>query len=225
MLFPFCARAARLQKCKAEIRTECFVYKLDSDAKKITKVHYYDKDLKSHEVRAKIFVVAGQAIESSRLLLNSKNKVFPNGMANNNGQVGKNLIFSAGGSGQGRFHKDDLNEEQFSELMQRGLFFNRSLQDWYEYEDSDKKYKGGTIDFLFEHANVISRASREFTNDKGELIWGKELQEKIQKTLTNSKILTFEVFNDWLPTDECFVSVDEKAKDKFAMPVDRKSVV
>jgi len=51
------------------------------------------------------------------------------------------------------------------------------------------------------------------------LIWGEELQNNIHKKLTQSKVLTFEVFNDWLPTDECFVSVDSKVKDKFGMPV------
>jgi len=213
------ARAALLQKCNAEVITEAFVYKLDSDASKITKVHYYDKELKSHEVTAKVFVLAAQAIETSRLLLNSKNEFFPRGMANNNSEVGKNLLFSAGGSGEGRFRFEDLDEAKQKELMQTGLFFNRSLQDWYEFQDDGLKYKGGTIDFLFEHANIISRASREFYNEEGKLIWGEELQDKIHKKLTTSRVLRFEVFNDWLPTDECFVSVDEKTKDTFGMPV------
>jgi choline dehydrogenase-like flavoprotein len=213
------ARAALLQKCDVKIISEAFVYKLESDAKKITKAHYYDKDLQSHEITAKIFVLAAQAIESSRLLLNSKNRFFPNGLANNNGQVGKNLIFSAGGGGQGRFYKEDLSEEKFEELMQAGLFFNRSLQDWYEFEKDDKQFKGGTIDFLFEHANVISKAIREIEDAQGKLIWGKDLQEKIYTKLTGSRVLTFEVFNDWLPTDDCFVSVEAQTKDKFGMPV------
>ncbi|EQB40493.1 hypothetical protein M947_01460 [Sulfurimonas hongkongensis] len=213
------ARAALLQKCSATIITEAFVYKLESDDKKVTKAHYYDKNRVSHIVEAKIFVVAAQAIESSRLLLNSKNKFFPNGLANNSGQVGKNLIFSAGGVGSGRFNFETLSQKQQKELMQVGLFFNRSLQDWYEYDENGKKYKGGTIDFLFEHANIISRATREFYNDNGELIWGEKLSDKIHKRLTNSRVLTFEVFNDWLPSNYCFVSVDDKLKDKFDMPV------
>ena len=213
------ARAALLQKCSAKIITEAFVYKLDSNDKKVTHAHYYDRDKTSHVISAKIFVLAAQAIESSRLLLNSKNKNFPNGLANNSGQVGKNLIFSAGGAGEGRFTFENLSEEQQKELIQAGLFINRSLQDWYDYEDDGKKYKGGTIDFLFEHANIISRAKREFYNDEGKLIWGEELQKKIYKTLTTSRVLTFEVFNDWLPTDYCFVSVDAEVKDKFNMPV------
>lgn len=213
------ARAALLQKCDAEIITDAFVYRLDSDNSKVTRAHYYDKELKSHTVEAKIFVVAAQAIETSRLLLNSKNIHFPHGIANNSGQVGKNLIFSAGGIGEGRFRFESLTPEQQKELMQPGLFFNRSMQEWYEYEYRDKKYKGGTIDFLFEHANIISRATRELYDSNGNLVWGEKLLKKMHKNLTTSRVLTFEVFNDWLPTDHCNVSVDDKVKDKHGVNV------
>ena len=213
------ARAALLQKCNAKIITQAFVYKLDSDEKKIIKAHYYDKDLNSHVVNAKIFVLAAQAVESSRLLLNSKNSFFPNGMANNSSQVGKNLIFSAGGVGEGRFLFEDLDKEEQSSLMQRGLFFNRTLQDLYEYKDGEKRVKGGTIDFLFEHQNIIPRITREFYDDNGNILWGDELAKKIHKRLSASRVLTFEVFCDWLPTDECYVSVDEDVKDKYGVAV------
>jgi len=212
------ARAALLQRCKAKIITEAFVYRLESDATKITSAHYYDKEGISHAITAKIFVLAAQAIESSRLLLNSKNRYFKNGIANNSNQVGKNLIFSSGGAGEGRFYHEHLTPQEQKDLMQPGLFFNRSLQDWYEYEEGGKKYKGGTIDFLFEHANIISRARRELYKD-GKLIWGEALAKKMYQSLTTSRVLTFEVFNDWLPTDGCFVSVDSEVKDKFHMPV------
>jgi choline dehydrogenase-like flavoprotein len=213
------ARAALLQKCSATIIPEAFVYELISDAKKVTQALYYDKDKKSHSIEAKIFVVAAQAIETSRFLLNSKNRYFPNGLANNHSQVGKNLIFSAGGSGQGRFEFEDLSKEQQKILMQPGVFFNRNLQQWYAYETEDKKQKGGTIDFLFEHQNIISRAMREVYDDNGNILWGKTLEEKIKKRLTTSRVVSFEVFNDWLPTDDCFVSIDENAKDKYGVNV------
>lgn len=213
------ARAALLQKCDAEIISDAFVYKLESDEAKITKANYYDRDKNSHVVEAAIFVLAAQAIESSRLLLNSKNKHFPNGLANNSGQVGKNLIFSAGGSGEGRIRFEGLSLKQQEELMQGGVFFNRSLQDWYEYEEKEKKHKGGTIDFLFEHANIISRANREMYDENGSLVWGEELQKKMHKNLTASRVLTFEVFNDWLPTDYCNVTIDDMVKDKYGVNV------
>jgi choline dehydrogenase-like flavoprotein len=213
------ARAALLQKCEAKIITDAFVYKLDSSEDRVTKAYYYTKLGFAHSVEAKIFVLSAQAIESSRLLLNSKNKFFPQGLANSSGEVGKNLIFSAGGSGTGRFIFENLTKEKQDELMQVGLFFNRSLQDWYDYEDDETKYKGGTIDFLFEHQNIISRVQREMYDDNGKLLWGDALADKIHKRITTSRVLTFEVFNDWLPTDKCFVGVDESVKDKYGVPV------
>ncbi|MBA1438497.1 MAG: GMC family oxidoreductase [Epsilonproteobacteria bacterium] len=213
------ARAALLQKSPTKIITDAFVYKLESNGKKITRAYYKNSFGISKVVNARIFVVAAQAIETSRLLLNSKDRYFPNGMANSSGQVGKNLIFSAGGSGSGRFVFEKLTPQQQQELMEVGVFFNRSLQQWYEYEDGDKQYKGGTIDFLFEHQNIISRANKEIYSDDGSLVWGEALMEKVHKRITQSRVLTFEVFNDWLPTDKCFVSIDENVKDKFGTPV------
>lgn len=213
------ARAALLQKCKAKVIADAFVYKLDSKDGKVVKAHYYTKHRIPYVINAKIFVLAAQAIESSRLLLNSKNKEFPNGLANSSGELGKNLIFSAGGSGSGRFIFEKLTKEQQEALMQPGLFFNRSLQDWYDYADGCRIYKGGTIDFLFEHQNLISRVSRELYDEDGNLLWGDKLADKIHKTLTTSRVLTFEVFNDWLPTDNCNVAVDEEESDKWGIPV------
>ncbi len=212
-------RAALLQKCKAQIVTDAFVYKLESNDKQVTRAYYYTKKGIRHSVQAKIFVLSAQAIESSRLLLNSKNRYFPDGLANSSGELGKNLIFSAGGSGSGRFVFEKLTLKQQKELMEVGVFFNRSLQDWYEYKEEDKRYKGGTIDFLFEHQNIISRVMREVYDEEGNLLWGDALKDKLYKRLTTSRMLTFEVFNDWLPTDKCFVSVDEKVKDKYGVPV------
>ncbi len=209
-------KAVKTGNCK--IISDAFVYMLNTDTL-VNEALYYDKEGNVHSIKAKIFVVAAQAIESSRLLLNSKSKKFPNGLANNSGQVGKNLIFSAGGSGQGRFEMKELDAQKRSGLLTRGVFVNRSLQDWYDYKADGKRIKGGTIDFLYEHANPISRALRELYDDEGNLVWGKALQVKLQHAFKESRVFTFEVFNDWLPTDKCFVSIDESVKDKWRVPV------
>ena len=80
-------------------------------------------------------------------------------------------------------------------------------------------FKGGTIDFLYEHANPTARALRELYDESGNLVWGKGLQQKLRHAFTRSRIFTFEVFNDWLPTDKCFVGIDESVRDKWGMPV------
>jgi choline dehydrogenase-like flavoprotein len=219
------ARASLLQPAlktgNLTILTHAFVKKLEERDSKVTKAIYVDTHTqkehmqKEYTIEADIFVVACQAVETSRLLLNSKSKNFPTGLANNSNQVGKNLLFSAGGVGTGQFDADIM---PLNELMVEGLFVNRSLCDWYEIEDKKSKIKGGIIDFLFEHANPISKASKQkWSSDK--LLWGKELQDKIFKKFTTTKQLNFEVFNDWLPTDNCFVSVDEKYRDIYGVPV------
>jgi len=213
------ARAALLQKCSAKIITDAFVYKLETEESQVTKAYYYTKYGIKHTINAKTFILAAQAIESSRLLLNSKSKEYPNGLANSSGEVGKNLIFSAGGVGSGRFIFERLTEAQQKELMAPGLFFNRSLQESYDYDDGCRKYKGGTVDFLFEHPNIISRATRELYDENGSILWGEKLTKKIHERVTTSRLLTFEIFNDWLPTDNCNVSIDESAKDKYGIPV------
>lgn len=192
------------------IRSRSFVYRLESDKKNVKKAHYFLDD-KTYEAKAKVFVVAAQAVESARLLLNSKNKFFPNGLANNSNQVGKNMVFSGGGVGGATFDGSVLSKD---ELFVQGLFVNRALVDWY----FTKSFKGGVVDFLFEHANPIRKANTATTNDNGELLVGKALQKSIYERF-QKRILTFEVFNDWLPNDDCFVSVSDKYKDKYGVPV------
>ena len=175
-------------------------------------------------IEGKMFVVAAQAHESARLLLNSANKYHPNGLANSSGELGKNLLFSGGGSGQGELHKESLKEIKFDELMTTGLFVNRSILDWYFVDHWwDGKFKGGSVEFMFEHQNIITRARKNNYKD-GQLLWGTELGERVVKRMTEQKSIRFEIFNDWLPHDDCFVSLDPTHKDKYGMPVGKLRV-
>ncbi|MCP4984666.1 MAG: GMC family oxidoreductase [Colwellia sp.] len=212
------------------IKANAKVYKIASDKNgEITGVHYYDKLGRKKSVTAKIYVVACQAVETSRLLLASKGEKFPQGLTNNNGQVGKNLLFSGGGTGQGDFNYADLSEQKVRELKQVGPFINRALQDWYQIDDKSftganakGHAKGGTIDFLF-HQNPIARArGTQWGEDESgneQLLWGEALKQSLKNEFTTYKTLRFEVFNDWLPTDDCFVSLDEEVTDQWGDPV------
>ncbi|HHO65986.1 MAG TPA: GMC family oxidoreductase [Epsilonproteobacteria bacterium] len=174
---------------------------------------------KEKTIHGRLFIVAAQAHESARLLLNSANKYHPNGLANSSGELGKNLIFSGGGSGQGELHKESLKEISFDALMQPGYFINRSILDWYFIDDWwHGKFKGGSVEWMFEHQNIISRARKNNYED-GRLVWGKALGERVVERFTNQKSIRFEIFNDWLPNDNCYVTIDSKHKDKYGMPV------
>lgn len=214
------SRAALLHKAlktgNLTIKAQSHVKRLLCTNKEIKAAQYVDAQGKTHKIQAKLFVLAAQAIESSRLLLNSANKEFPDGLANNSGQVGKNLIFSAGGSGAGTFDYDNFTLAEIETLKTVGPFVNRSLQDWYEVKHEGKDLKGGTVDFLFEHANPVSRA-KSVLNE--EMVWGDALKRKLLKRFKEQRILSFEVFCDWLPTDNTYVSLDETHKDQWGMPV------
>ena len=65
-------------------------------------VSYIDKATKTEQrVYAKAVVVAASACESARLLLNSKSALFPDGLGNSTGNVGKYLTDSVGSDGWG----------------------------------------------------------------------------------------------------------------------------
>lgn len=175
---------------------------------------------KEKKIYAKLFIVAAQAHESVRLLLNSANGYHPKGLANSSGELGKNLIFSAGGSGQGELHADNLKEITFDALMQRGLFVNRSVLDWYFIDDWwSGRFKGGSVEFMFEHQNIISRARKHTEDKEGKMLWGDALAKRLLKRFRQTKSIRFEIFTDWLPHDDCFISVDPDHKDKHGMPV------
>ena len=179
---------------------------------------------KEKRIEGKMFVVAAQAHESSRLLLNSANTLHPIGLGNSSGELGKNLIFSGGGSGQGELHKESLKEISFKELMTTGLFVNRTVLDWYFVDHWwDGKFKGGSVEFMFEHQNIITRARKD-NYEEGKLVWGADLGDRVVKRLTEQKSIRFEIFNDWLPNDDCFVSLDPTHKDKYGMPVGKLRV-
>ena len=222
------ARAALLDRAQAtghcEIRPLAKVYKLVSDAKgRVVAADYFDADGKTRRVTAKIFVVACQAIETSRLLLSSTGPRHVNGLANNRGQVGRNLLFSAGGSGSGDFVYAGMSDGQADALKVRGPFVNRGVQDWYYIDDKafGGRAKGGTVDFLLRHPNPIARAMSVKWDDDERLLWGRPLQKKLKSLFTASQTLRYEIFCDWLPTDNCFVSLDAGVRDKWQSPVAR----
>lgn len=66
-------------------------------------VLYIDRDGKEHFQRARAIIVAGYAIETPRLLLNSACRGHEHGLANSSGTLGKYLMAQAGNVIAGRF--------------------------------------------------------------------------------------------------------------------------
>lgn len=215
-------RAVATGNC--EVRPRSHVYRIETGADgRATGVRYYDEDGQAQRVDARVFVVACQAIESSRLLLLSSGPRHPNGLGNSHGQVGRNLIFSAGATGAGHVLLKDYDEETARRIKLLGPFVNRGLQDFYFVDDPalGGRAKGGTIDFVGNSPSFIHRAMPERRDRNGELVWGREFKRRLESVFWNNRVLRFEVFCDWLPNDDCHVALDADVKDKWGLPVSR----
>jgi choline dehydrogenase-like flavoprotein len=89
-----------------EVRSDAQVLKIEHDASgKVTGVLYGDEAGNVHRQKARIVAVAGNSIESPRLLLNSASPMFPDGLANSSGQVGRNYMRHTTGSVYATFEK------------------------------------------------------------------------------------------------------------------------
>ena len=218
--------AVKTKNC--QVITYAKAYHINTDHKgNAVSVDYFDKHGSSHQIRAKIFSVACYSIESSRLLLSSTGAKHPHGIGNRYGQIGKNLHCCAGGTGHGIFDLSQFSPEQAAELKVRGPFFNRALQDWYFIDDKSafsKRVKGGTIDFVFDPPSPTSDANSLKWDENDNLVWGSALKSRLKSHFTQSRDFKFEVFCDWLPTDNCHVSLDGSEKDKWGSAVARVKV-
>src|SRR5690242_447120 len=100
VLLPPAMKTGRLTLITGAMAREILVGK-DGKAEGVS---YIDKATRSEKrINARAVVVAASACESARLLLNSKSSLFPTGIANSSGAVGRYLTDSVGSSGFGYF--------------------------------------------------------------------------------------------------------------------------
>lgn len=87
-----------------ELRPDSHVTRIEHDDKgKVNAVVYFDKDGKEQRQKARIVAVAGNSIETPRLLLLSASSLFKDGLANSSGQVGRNYMRHMTGTVYGMF--------------------------------------------------------------------------------------------------------------------------
>ena len=124
---------------KAEIRSECMALRIEHDREgRVNAVVYADTKGKVQRQKARIVCVAGNAIETPRLLLNSASSKYPDGLANSSGQVGRNYLHHITGFVFGIFGKPVH--------MYRGTTIASVVQD----ESVHKPSRGFSGGYLFE---------------------------------------------------------------------------
>lgn len=107
----------------------------------VSGVKFFDEENTLKFASAKIVVLAASGVGTPRLLLNSKSDFWPNGLANNSGLVGRNLMLHPLGYVEGHF-KQDLES---SHGPQGCCILS---QEFYETSENSDAMRGFTIQVL-----------------------------------------------------------------------------
>ncbi|WP_342628218.1 GMC family oxidoreductase [Nguyenibacter vanlangensis] len=81
----------------AVVLDQAVAYRIDTDeTNRVTAIHWYDAQRRSHKASGRTFVLACNGIETPRLLLLAANERNPAGIANSSDQVGRNMMDHSG---------------------------------------------------------------------------------------------------------------------------------
>lgn len=191
-----------------EIRSECAVFLLETDAKgRVSEVLYYDAGGKERSQKAKAVIVSGNGAETPRLLLNSASSRQPDGVSNSSGFVGRNLMLNV--------HSLAMAVFEHPLYEHKGVQVTRMVHDFYESDPARGFYGGGGIDArpLF-GATPISYALRGLP--PGTPRWGAAYKDVLASSFNHQMTLTNSATS--LALDSNNVSPDPTHKDSWGRP-------
>jgi len=191
-----------------ELRTECMTREVVvDDTGRATGVKYYDENGRLQEQPAKLVVVSCGANESARLLLNSKSKLFPQGLGNRYDWVGRNL---QGHNYTGAFGL--FEEDMYDDL---GPGASIAICD---YNHGNPGLAGGAMlanEFIRLPIQAFGIRPPETPR------WGKPFKDYFRRNYR--RIVAVQGPTQEIPVWEARVQLDPKVKDKWGIPVLRMS--
>lgn len=201
-------RAVATGRC--EVRSGAMVREIEVDpAGRASAAVYLDAEGFEQRVRARIFILACSAVETPRLLLNSRSKLFPDGLANSSGLVGAHLMFLTMGRCSAEFHF----APERPELMSREPFLGRSIRDLHA--------EAGTLTFELANPAPIALAERLSVAADGSSVWGADLKAQLRSYLRKGKYVDAEGFSPCLPLAQNHVDCSSGVVDRFGIPAAR----
>jgi choline dehydrogenase-like flavoprotein len=185
-----------------EVRPNSMALKIEHDASgKVTGVVYADEAGKTQRQKARVVAVAGNSIESPRLLLNSASNTFPDGLANSSGQVGRNYMRHMTGSVYAVFDK--------SVHMYRGTTMAGIIRDEARHDPS-RGFMGG---YEMETLSLGLPFMAAFLNPGA---WGRSFTSAMEQY---PQMAGMWLVGEDLPQETNRVTLDPTAKDEFGLPV------
>jgi len=193
-----------------ELRAQCMVREVTSDQQgRVRGVIYFGPDKKLYEQLADLVVVSCSATESPRLLLNSKSKLFPTGLANRTDQVGRHIMDHHGGAGVMGFFEEQVFEPT-------GPGFTVALADY--VHNRGAVLGGGMISTRgeFHHPLTFARYCGGYF---GERPWGKKAKDFVRRYFRSCVALYAP--GQGMPTESNRVDIDPSLRDAWGIPVVR----
>jgi choline dehydrogenase-like flavoprotein len=185
-----------------EVRPNSQVLKIEHDASgKVTGVVYADKDGNQQQQKARVVCVAGNSIESPRLLLNSASSMFPDGLAHSSGQVGKNYMRHMTGSVYATFDKPVH--------MYRGTTMAGIITDESKHDPS-RGFVGG---YEMETLSLGLPFMSAFLNPGD---WGREFAAALDKY---DHMAGMWLVGEDMPQESNAVTLHASEKDQYGLPV------
>ncbi|HEX7711380.1 MAG TPA: GMC family oxidoreductase [Sphingomonadaceae bacterium] len=187
----------------AEIRDLAMVGRIETKNGRAIGVHY-QRNGEWRFQKAKNVVVAGYAIETPRLLLNSANGEFPDGLANSSGLVGKNLMVQLNQAAWG-----EVDEEVRSYKAPPSL----AISEHWNYCDEGKDYHGGWC-YMSQGPLPVGWAG---ILSGGRNLWGKALVEEMHRY---NHVVGLKMVGEVLPDERNTVTLTDE-QDQYGLPVPR----
>ena len=185
-----------------ELRSQAHVLQIEHDANgKVSGVVYADADGNQQRQAARVVCVAGNSIESPRLLLNSASSKFPDGLANSSGQVGRNYMRHTTGSVYAAFDRPVH--------MYRGTTMAGIVQDEVEHRP-ERGFAGG---YELETISLGVPFMAAFL-DPG--AWGRSFTRKMDQYSTMAGMW---IVGEDMPQATNAVTLHPTTKDQHGLPV------
>jgi choline dehydrogenase-like flavoprotein len=175
-------------------------------------VSYIDKATRTEQrVYAKAIVVAASACESARLLLNSRSSLFPDGLANSSGVVGRYLTDSVGSSLAGYFPQ----LEKVPAHNHDGVGGGHMYMPWWRFGKKNDFLRGYHIEFGGgRDMPGVGGFDGVCAEHEG---YGVGLKQKCRSSY--GTFIGFSGRGEMIPNDNSYCEIDPKAMDQWGIPV------
>jgi choline dehydrogenase-like flavoprotein len=197
-----------------DIITDAMVREVTLDkAGKATGVLYINKETgKEERATARVVVLAASGCESARILLNSKSTLFPNGLANGSGKVGKYLMDTVGSNLGG--HIPML--ENLPPYNADGTSSMHVYSPWWLYKEQIAGKLGFARGYHIEIGGGRKMPEMGISVPNKDS-YGKKFKEDARRYYGAS--VGFAGRGEMIPNDDCYCEIDPDKKDKYGIPV------